>query len=90
VVLVNRVVDPWCGCANGFLWTITFVAARGDLQLLSVHDGKLTGDGAAASAVASLRKCPWLNGTFALAVKSTGGDRHYMVGFAWETGCHVW
>lgn len=76
VFYVEREEYIWCSCKEAYKWTVTFVTASGDVQLLQTDGGDLTGDATISRAI-SEQQSPWLNGSFSLGLEGFGGDWHY-------------
>ena len=65
-VAAARAPHTSCACANAHVWTITFKDLQGRAPDLTLDATRLSGAGAAFSAVAVLQRSPFLDGTFQL------------------------
>ncbi|CAM9102436.1 unnamed protein product [Scytosiphon promiscuus] len=66
-MLVVREEYAFCACEDGFIWTVTFDEAEGDILSFVPDASELTGTGANTTEVNVLQDSPVIGGTFTLS-----------------------
>eukprot|EP00752_Nemacystus_decipiens_P003960 g3626.t1 len=66
-ILAVREDYTFCACDDGFIWTITFDEAEGEIFSFEPDASELTGVGAGATEIEVLQDSPVIGGTFTLS-----------------------